>query len=171
MRVHVIVAAAENDIIGRDGAMPWRIPEDLKRFKAITMGHPILMGRKTWAAIGRPLPGRENILITRQKEFSAPGATVLHSLHEALDHASARGASDVFIIGGGEIYRQALPLADVVHLTRIHAKFEGDASFPSLDPSWREVAREPREQQEPTPLAYDFVTYERPRRAPSDLEP
>lgn len=171
MRIHIVVAAAENDIIGRDGAMPWRIPEDLKRFRSITMGHPIIMGRKTWTAIGRPLTGRENILLTRQKDFAADGATVLHSLREALDHVLARGATDAFIIGGGDLYRQALPLADIVHLTRVHAEFEGDASFPELDPSWREVAREPSSQDAPTPLAYDFITYERPRRAPSDLEP
>lgn len=162
MRIHVIVAAAQNGIIGRDGQMPWRIPEDLKRFKALTMGHPIVMGRKTWRSIGRPLPGRENVVITRQKDFRAEGATLLHSLQEALDHAAARGASDVFVIGGGEIYAQALPLASVVHLTQVRASFEGDASFPSLDPStWRETAREEHSQAEPQPLAYDFVTYER----------
>lgn len=161
MRIHVIVAVAENGVIGRDGAMPWRIPEDLKRFKAITMGHPIAMGRKTWASIGRPLPGRENLVITRQKGFEAPGATVVHSIAEAMEHARARGASDLFAIGGGEIYREVLPFARVAHVTEVHARFEGDATFPHLDPGWREVAREPRSQAEPTPLRYDFVTYER----------
>ena len=161
MRVHVIVAVAENGVIGREGAMPWRIPEDLKRFKALTMGHPILMGRKTWEAIGRPLPGRENIVITRQKGFAAEGATVVHSLGDAMEHARARGATDVFVIGGGEIYKLALPLAQVAHVTRVHASFEGDATFPPLDRGWHEKAREHGEQKEPTPLRYDFVTYER----------
>lgn len=164
MRIHLIVAVAENGVIGREGAMPWRIPEDLKRFKAITMGHPIVMGRKTWASLGRPLPGRENIVITRQKDLDAPGAHVVHSLREALDHAAARGATDVFVIGGGEIYRQALPLAHVAHVTRVHARIEGDVTFPLLDPDWRETTREPHEQTEPQPLAYDFVTYERQSR-------
>lgn len=163
MRIHLIVAAASNGVIGRDGAMPWRIPEDLKRFKALTMGHPMIMGRKTWDSIGRPLPGRESIVVTRQK-LDLPGATVVHSLDAALAHARARGAPEVFVVGGGEIYRQALPFADVVHLTEVHASFEGDASFPSLPSSdWRETARERREQAEPQKLAYDFVTYERRR--------
>lgn len=160
MKIHVIVAAASNGVIGKDGAMPWRIPEDLKRFKALTMGHPILMGRKTWDSIGRPLPGRENIVITRQK-LDLAGATVVRSLDEALDHARARGATDAFVIGGGEIYQQALPRADVVHLTAVHAAFEGDVRFPALGGAWRETARETRAQDAPQALRYDFVTYER----------
>lgn len=161
MRIHMIVAVAKNGVIGREGAMPWRIPEDLKRFKAITMGHPIVMGRRTWASIGRPLPGRENLVITRQKDFQAEGATVVHSLSDAMEHARARGASDLFVIGGGEIYRQALPLAQVAHVTRVHAEVEGDVTFPDLDPGWHEIDREGRSQTEPIPLRYDFVTYER----------
>lgn len=162
MRVHLIVAAAENGVIGRDGAMPWRIPADLRRFKAITMGHPIIMGRKTWDSLGRALPGRENIVVTRQRGFHAEGATVLHSLPDAVEHARESGATDAFVIGGGDIYRQALGAADVVHLTRVHASFEGDATFPPLDPAhWRETAREPASQETPQPLRFDFVTYER----------
>ncbi|HUR69017.1 MAG TPA: dihydrofolate reductase [Candidatus Thermoplasmatota archaeon] len=162
MRIHIIVAAAENGVIGRDGQMPWRIPEDLKRFKALTMGHPIVMGRKTWESIGRPLPGRENVVITRQK-LELRGATVVHSLDEALAHVAAREAGDAFVIGGGEIYAQALPRADVVHLTRVHGPFEGDARFPPLGTEWREVAREARLQEMPERLRFDFVTYERAR--------
>lgn len=161
MKIHLVVAAASNGVIGKGGQMPWRIPEDLKRFKALTMGAPMIMGRKTWDAIGRPLPGRESIVVTRQK-LDLPSATVVHSLDDALAHCRARGVPDAFVIGGGEIYRQALPRADVVHLTEIHRAFEGDASFPPLDPSqWRETAREPRSQDAPEPLRYDFVTYER----------
>ena len=163
MKVHLIVAVAEGGVIGAENKLLWRIPEDLKRFKAITMGHPILMGRKTWDSIGRPLPGRENVVITRQK-LDLPGATVVHSLEEALEHARARGASDAFVIGGGEIYRQALPRADVVHLTEVHARFDGDVTFPSLPSSgWREIGREARQQAEPQPLSYSFVTLERRR--------
>lgn len=165
MRIHVIVAAAENGVIGRDGAMPWRIPEDLKRFKALTMGSPMIMGRKTWDSIGRPLPGRESVVVTRQKT-AIPGATVVHSIDEALEHCRARGVSDCFVVGGGEIYAQALPRADVVHLTRVHAAPEGDARFPALGPEWREVSREERSQQEPTSLRYSFVTYEQDRHPP-----
>ena len=160
MRIHLIVATASNGVIGAKGQMPWRIPEDLKRFKALTLGHPMIMGRKTWDSIGRPLPGRESIVVTRQK-LELPGATVVHSLEEGLERARARGATDVFVIGGGEIYRQALPLAQVVHVTRIHERFDGDVSFPPLDASWREVAREKRLQEGAQPLRFDFVTYER----------
>lgn len=158
--MHVIVAASENGVIGRGGAMPWRIPEDLKRFKALTMGSPVVMGRKTWDSIGRPLPGRENVVVTRQPLVLA-GATVVHSLDEALEHCRSRGTADCFVIGGGEIYAQALPRADVVHLTRIHQRFDGDARFPALGPEWREVAREARLQESPERLRFDFVTYER----------
>ncbi|MFA5862918.1 MAG: dihydrofolate reductase [Candidatus Thermoplasmatota archaeon] len=154
MRVVIIVAAAENGVIGRDGKMPWHLSEDLKRFKRLTMGHPIVMGRKTWDSIGRVLPGRENIIITRQAGFAAPGATVVGSIAEAIDHARKAGASDVFIIGGAQTYAQALPLADVVELTRVHASPEGDARFPALGPEWREVAREEHE-------GYAFVTLKR----------
>lgn len=162
MRVHVIVAVAENGVIGREGRMAWRIPEDLKRFRRLTTPHPIIMGRKTWASIGKALPERENVVITRQKAFAAPGAVVVHSLGEALDHARARGATDAFVIGGGEIYREALPLADVLHVTHVHARVEGDATFPPIEATrWRETAREEREQADPQPLRYAFVTYER----------
>lgn len=158
MAVVIVVAAAENGVIGAAGKIPWHIPEDLKRFKALTMGHRIVMGRKTWASIGRALPGRESVVVTRQAGFRAEGARVVASLDEALEGATG----DVFVIGGGEIYREALPRADRVELTRVHAKVEGDVTFPALDPTaWREVAREPRSQTTPQPLAYDFVTYER----------
>jgi dihydrofolate reductase len=160
MRIHIIVATSENGVIGIKGAMPWRIPEDLKRFKALTMGCPMIMGRKTWDAIGRPLPGRESVVVTRQERALA-GATVVHSLEEAIAHCRSSGATDCFVVGGGEIYAQTLPHADVLHVTRIHARFDGDASFPPLGPEWRETAREPRLQESPERLRFDFVTYER----------
>ena len=161
MRIHVIVAAAENGVIGKEGQMPWRIPEDLKRFKSLTMGSPMIMGRKTWDSIGRPLPGRESVVVTRQK-LAIPGATVVHSLEDAFEHCRARGVADAYVIGGGELYRQALPRADIVHLTRVRGAFEGDVTFPDLDPSeWQELRREPRSQEAPTPLAFEFVDLER----------
>jgi dihydrofolate reductase len=166
MRVTLIVAMAENRVIGVAGGLPWRLSEDLKRFKRLTMGHPMVMGRKTWDSIGRPLAGRESIVVTRQKGFAAQGATVVHSLDEALAHARARGAAEVFVIGGGELYRHALPLADRIELTEVRRSFEGDTTFPDLDPrAWREAAREEGEQPSThpggAPLRYAFVTLER----------
>ncbi|MEA3199618.1 MAG: dihydrofolate reductase [Thermoplasmata archaeon] len=155
-RVHLIAAVAKNGVIGQGGKMPWHLSDDLKRFKALTMGHPIVLGRKTWDSLGRPLPGRTNIVVSRSASGLA-GATVVRSLDEAL--ATCAGASDVFVIGGGEIYREALPRADVLDLTRIDREYEGDTRFPDWDRSaWRETAREERE-------GYAFVTYERGRQA------
>jgi dihydrofolate reductase len=143
----LVVAAAENGVIGRDGAMPWHLPEDLKRFKRMTVGHPVIMGRKTFAAIGRPLPGRHNIVLTRDSRFRADGVTVAANLAEAIAAAGldprAR-AHTLFVIGGAEVYAQALPLAARVELTRVHAAPDGDAHFPPLDASeWRREAAEP----------------------------
>ncbi|HVN43130.1 MAG TPA: dihydrofolate reductase [Steroidobacteraceae bacterium] len=141
--ISIIVAADEHGGIGWQGRLPWHLPDDLKRFKALTMGRPIVMGRKTWESIGRPLPGRLNIVITRQPGFHAEGARTAGSLAEAL--AVAGGAEEVFVIGGAEIYALALPLAGRIHLTRVHATFDSDARFPPLDETvWEEVAREDR---------------------------
>jgi len=155
----LIVAAAENGVIGKDGAIPWRLPEDLRRFKALTMGHPIVMGRKTWDSFPKkPLPGRTNIVITRQPGWRAQGAVTAASLEDALGIARSESET-VFVIGGGEIYRAALPLAMRVELTDVHQAFDGDAHFPALDKSWRETARE--EHATPDGLRYSFVTLER----------
>ncbi len=162
MRIHLIVAMSKDRVIGNAGGIPWHLSEDLKRFKAITMGHPMLMGRKTWDSIGRPLPGRESIVITRRRDFSAPGATVVHSLDDAIAHAQARGATDAFVIGGGEIYRESLARADVLHLTVLHTAVEGDTTFPEIvEKEWRETAREEKTQAGDLPMRYDFVTLER----------
>lgn len=158
-RVHLIAALARDDVIGANGKMPWHLPEDLKRFKALTMGHPVVMGRKTWDSIGRPLPGRANIVVSRSAT-SLPGATIARSLDEAL--ALCAGASDAFVIGGGEIYREALPRASVLDLTLIDASFPGDTTFPLIDHvRWDVVARE--EHVGANGLRYAFVTYERRR--------
>lgn len=130
-KVSLIVAVSENGVIGKSNALPWYIPEDLKRFKAITTGHPIIMGRKTHQAIGRPLPDRTNIVITRDKTFKAEGIIVVHSLDEALKQAQGKeGDEEIFIIGGGEIFAQSMDLADKIDLTLVKAKIEGDVYFP-----------------------------------------
>jgi dihydrofolate reductase len=160
--VSIIVAADEQGGIGRAGALPWQLPEDLKRFKALTMGRPILMGRKTWDSIGRPLPGRRSLVVSRQPGFTIAGAEVFGSLDDALRAAGA--ATEVCVIGGAEIYRQALPLASVIHLTRVHAVVKADAFFPLLDArEWEEVAREDRPADERHAHACSFLTLQRAR--------
>jgi len=159
-QVSLLVATDERGAIGRDGGLPWHLPNDLKRFKALTLGKPVVMGRKTWASIGRPLPGRHNIVITRQPGFAAQGASVAGSLEEAL--ALAGDVPEVCIIGGAEIYRLALPQAHVIHLTRVHAEVPADTFFPALDPAqWREVAREDHAADERHDWNYSFVELRR----------
>lgn len=159
-RVTLIAAVARNGVIGRAGAIPWRIPGDLARFKRITMGHPVIMGRRTWESLGRPLPGRRNIVISRTPGFAPAGAEVFASLGAAL--AACADASEVFVIGGTEAYREALPLADRLLLTEIDADIEGDAHFPPFDRgTWREVARESHPASGECPYPYAYVTYER----------
>lgn len=159
MILSLIVAVAENGVIGRDGDLPWRIPGDMKFFKATTMGKPIVMGRKTWESLGRALPGRENIVITRSAGFEAPGASVVSDLDGAL--ARVPDAEEVMVIGGAEIYALALPRAERVYLTRVHAAPDGDTHFPEMAPdTWREIAREDHAPDGDTP-GYSFVTLER----------
>ena len=139
MKLAILVAIAANGVIGRDGGLPWRLSSDLRRFKADTMGKPIVMGRKTWASIGRPLPGRLNIVVTRDRGFQAEGAEIAGSLEEAITLATVRarcmaGADEICVIGGGEIYRQALPLADRLYVTHVLAEIPGDTFFPAIDP-------------------------------------
>ena len=134
----LVVAMSENGVIGRDNKLPWRLPEDLAYFKRVTMGHPIVMGRRTYESIGKPLPGRLNIVVTRQKDFAAPGCVVVHGLDEAWD--AAKGADEVSVIGGTALFRDTLPVADRIHLTEVQAKVDGDTFFPAFDRSqWRET--------------------------------
>ena len=150
---------ARNRVIGRDGRLPWRLPADLQRFKALTLGHHIIMGRHTWESIGRPLPGRVSIVVTRNPAYSATGATVVNSLSDAL--MLAGDDSEAFVIGGGEMYREALPLADRIYLTELHADYPGDAFFPPLaSDEWRAAQSEHHPAQQDQP-AWDFVVYER----------
>ncbi len=153
MSVTLILAAAENGVIGRDGAIPWHISDDLKRFKALTMGNTIVMGRKTWDSLPKkPLPGRRNIVVTWQKLWQAEGAETM-PLERALEQP------DVFIIGGAEIYRAALPRAGRIELTEVHRAFDGDAAFAFDRKDWTEIARE--DHATPEGLRYSFVTLER----------
>lgn len=159
--ISLVLARADNGVIGANNAIPWRIPEDMKRFKAITLGKPIVMGRKTWDSFPKkPLPGRTNIVITRDATWKAEGAVVVHSLDEALVRARSENPQEIAIIGGAEIYRQALPLADLIHLTEVHVDAGGDVSIPDFDAAhWRETARE--NHATPDGLRYSYVTLER----------
>ncbi|MBL6959275.1 MAG: dihydrofolate reductase [Rhodospirillales bacterium] len=160
--VSLIVAVAENGVIGTAGDLPWRLPEDLKRFKALTMGKPIVMGRKTYDSIGRPLPGRTNIVITRDSTLTIDGAVVVASLQDALAVGAAENPAEIMVIGGGEIYALALPLAGRLYLTEVRAVVEGDAVFPEIDRSqWAETAREDGPVAEGDGPAYSFVTLHR----------
>ena len=155
-RVSIIVATDDRNGIGRDGRLPWHLPEDLRRFKRITMGKPIVMGRRTWESIGRPLPGRHNIVISRQPGLVAPGITPVGSLDDAL-HA-AGDVPEVCVIGGAEIFRLALPLAQEIHLTRVHALVDADTFFPPLDPAeWEEIGREDHPADEHHSHPYSFI--------------
>lgn len=162
-RICLIAAVAANGVIGAGGGLPWHLPEDLKRFKAMTLGHPVIMGRRTWESLGKPLPGRRNIVVTRRAGYVAEGASVAGSLGEAL--ALCAPAQIVFVIGGGELYRAALPSADVLALTEIHRDYEGDARFPEFDRSaWREAQRAAHAAADGT--RFDFVRYERACASP-----
>ena len=155
--ITLVLAMAENGVIGRDGAIPWRIPEDMKRFKALTIGKPVVMGRKTWDSLPRkPLPERRNIVVTRQAGWHGEGAVSAVSLEDALNKAQN---AEVMVIGGGEIYRAALPHADRIELTEVHGAFNGDAHFEFERSDWRETARETHAT--PDGLAYSYVTLSR----------
>lgn len=158
-RLALIAAVAANGVIGSDNALPWRLPEDLKRFKALTLGHPVIMGRRTFESIGRPLPGRRNIVVTRNADWRAEGCETAASLEAALAAAGA-AEDEVFVIGGAQLYAEALPLARRLYLTEIRHAFEGDARFPDLGRgTWQETAREHHRSADG--LEYDFAIYER----------
>ena len=158
----LIVARARNGVIGRDNELPWRLPEDLAFFKRTTMGAPIVMGRKTHESIGRALPGRRNIVVTRDAAKRFPGCDTVTSLEEALALAAQDQAPEVFLIGGAQLYTEGIALARKMIVTEIAADFEGDATFPAADPAhWREIARETLHANPPNDFDFAFVTYER----------
>lgn len=165
MNISIIVAVAENNVIGRDNALIWHLPADMKFFKDKTKGHCVITGRKNYESIPekfRPLPDRINIVITRQPDYAAPGAVVTHSIGEAIGKAKETSDPEIFIIGGAEIYRQSLQYASRIYLTRIHHSFDGDAFFPELNPAeWREMTRVKGPVDEKNKYPHDYVTFEK----------
>jgi len=163
----IIVAQSQNRVIGRDNKLPWRLPNDLQYFKRMTMGKPVIMGRKTFAEdIGRPLPGRTNIVVTRNSEFSYEGVVCVPSVEAAIEYAEdinlINGVEEAMVIGGGEIYRQALALAERLYITQVHAEVEGNVYFPELDyGDYQEIAREDFSASGDNPYDYSFVVYQR----------
>lgn len=170
MRVSLVVAVAENGVIGKDGGLPWRLSSDLKRFKRDTMGKPIIMGRKTFESIGKPLPGRSNIVVTRQMDYRAPGIDVVGSLSEALQLAETRqralgGPRELCIIGGGELYQAAMAVADRLYVTHVRSEPEGDTYFPAIDGEiWHKVVSEPYPAGERDSAPTEYAVYERRAR-------
>lgn len=160
--ISIIAAVAQNGVIGGKNQMPWHISEDLKRFKAITSGHPVVMGRKTFESLGRALPNRRNVVITRNPDYSAEGAEIVASLTDALSLFCSD--EEVFIIGGGEIYRQAMPMADRMYLTYICSDYDGDTLFPEFDPNeWAVTFSDHHENGDKFPHPFEFINYERSR--------
>jgi dihydrofolate reductase len=167
MQTILIAAFTDNRVLGKDNRLIWHLPEDLKNFKRLTSGHPVIMGRKTFESLGRPLPNRTNIIITRNADFKAEGCVVVSSLENALQKAEEAGAEKAFVIGGGEIYAQALPIADLMYLTHVHTTLEGDTFFPEFSTQdWQETARQSFEADEKHAYAFDIVTYSPPPGLP-----
>ncbi len=163
MSISLIVAMSENGVIGVDNRMPWHLSADLKRFRQVTLGKPILMGRRTHESIGKPLPGRHNIILTGDPAYLAEGCTVVHSLAEALE--AAENAPELMVIGGAALYTSFLSRAERLFLTRIHHNFHGDTFFPEIDWSeWREVARQDVLDDKESGLSYSFIDYQREAR-------
>jgi dihydrofolate reductase len=161
--ISLLVARANNGVIGRDNALPWRLPADLRRFKALTLGKPILMGRRTFESIGRALPGRMNLVLTRDRAWQAPGALVVHDLNEAL--AQVGNAPELVIIGGADLFKLFLPLAERIYLTDVHARIPGDTHFPELEAGeWRELEQTTHAPDADHAHAMTFRTLERRAR-------
>ncbi|HWV69578.1 dihydrofolate reductase [Chitinophaga sp.] len=162
MRISIIVAASENNVIGINNMLPWRLPTDLKYFKSTTLGKPIVMGRKTFESLGKPLPGRPNIVITRQSDFRPEGAYVVGSVEEGIEKAKSFGGDELFITGGSQIFEQAWPLVERIYLTRVYAVVQGDAFFPQLDGAEFELVTDERhEADEKNQYSFSFQVWER----------
>jgi dihydrofolate reductase len=160
MKISIIVAFDENRLIGRNNELPWRLPADLKFFKSVTMGHPIIMGRKTFESIGRVLPGRTSVIVTRQQDYTAPGCVVVNSLKEALEKCGSQ--EQAFIIGGAELFQHALPLASDLYITEIHHRFEGDTWFPEIrKDQWQEISVENHKADDRNQWDYTFIHLKR----------
>lgn len=160
MTLSIIVAIAENNVIGKDNSLIWHLPADLKYFKALTMGHPIVMGRKTFESIGKPLPGRTSVIITRNTAYKPEGCLIAHSLTEAVE--MLKSYEKAFIIGGEQIYRQAIDIVDFLYITEVHRAFDGDAFFPVINPDiWEKTFRSDHEPDDKNAYPYSFVVYKR----------
>lgn len=162
MLISAITAAAENNVIGKDNALPWHLPADMKFFKKTTLHHPVIMGRKTYDSFGKALPNRQNIVITRKHDYALPDALVTASLEEAVDKANAFHPEEIFILGGQQIFEQSMPIIRRLYLTRIHENFEGDAFFPITDfANWKKVKDEYHAPDEKNKYAYSFQTWDK----------
>lgn len=165
MKISFVVAMGDNRAIGKDGGMPWHMPADLAHFKRVTMGKPMLMGRRTFESIGRALPGRDSIVVTRDPDWQGEGAIVAHDLKSGLQKAAAaakaRGVSEIAVIGGASLYEALMPHAHILYVTELHSRFDADTYFPSIGFGWEETSREKHEADEKNPVAYDFVVLTR----------
>lgn len=158
MQISIIVAVAKNNVIGKDNSLIWYLPADLQHFKRLTMGCPIIMGRKTFESIGKALPGRTSVIVTRNKTFHAENCVTVHSLEEALEKVQSH--KEVFIIGGADIYRQALEKADKLYLTKVHESFDGDTFFPEIDmAAWQLIEEKKMQADDKNKYSYSFLTY------------
>lgn len=159
--ISLLVAMDKNQLIGKDNDLPWRLPADLAYFKRVTMGHPIIMGRKTYDSIGRPLPGRENIIVTRDTSYEAEGCKVIHSI-EAIVKMNEQTDQELFVIGGAEIFKEILPHSDRLYITEINEEFDGDTYFPAFDRAkWKVISEEKGIKDEKNPYDYTFLVYEK----------
>ncbi len=159
MILSIIAAIGKNNELGKGNTLLWHMPADMKHFRETTSGHPVIMGRKTFESIGRPLPNRRNIVITRDINYKAEGVEVMHSLEETIKQAQSE--NEVFVIGGAEIYKQAMPFANKLYLTKVDSEAEADAFFPTIGPEWQEKSKDVHSADEKNPHAYTFLVYEK----------
>ena len=165
MIISFIVAAAENNVMGKDNKLPWCLPADMRYFKNVTWAMPVIMGRKTYESLGKPLAGRTNVVITRNKDWKAEGVEVVPSIDKAIASAAKMDTKEIFIIGGAEIFRESMGSADRIYLTRIHASFDGDTFFPEMNPSeWKLVSSKDCEADEKNPYRYSFQVWEKDKK-------
>lgn len=163
MKISIIVAIDQFRVIGKDNQLPWHLPADLKYFKSVTLGKPVVMGRKTFESIGKPLPGRENVIISRNPDYQAAGTKTFLNLAAAFDYLAEH--EEIMVLGGAEIFKLALPMADRLYITEIHQSFDGDTYFPEIDENlWQEVSRDKHSPDEKNHYAYDFVVLEKSAR-------
>ncbi|OGM14487.1 hypothetical protein A3A76_05810 [Candidatus Woesebacteria bacterium RIFCSPLOWO2_01_FULL_39_23] len=162
MKVSIIVAVAENNVIGAKNKLPWYLPADLKHFKELTTGHHILMGQKTYESIGKPLPDRVNIILSEDPNYHAKECIVVNSINEGVELAKSENEHEFFIIGGASVYKQMLPFTDKIYMTKIHNNFDGDVYFPNIDDkNWREISKESHTKDDKNPFDYDFIILEK----------